>query len=385
MGMAENRPIGIGIIGAGFMCKAHTNAYKTAAYMYYDKGYIPRLRYVGAATEEEARITAARYGYEKYCAGWDDIMMDDAVDVVDVCLSDSLHKQATLDAVARGKHVLCEKPLALSASDAKEMWKAADKAGVKHMCGFNYRFVPAVRLAKMLIEAGVIGRTYSFRGEYCQDPGADPYAPVEKVWYASGPKASGVARGIGSHLIDMSRFLMGEIVSVGGKTMTYNPTRFSHKGPVPVSQDEEMTALVDFENGSTGVLQASAVAAGRKNRIAWEINGAKGSLLFDMDDINTLQVYLADSTEWEVIGFTKVNVTQMDRNHPFADIWWPRGHGIGWEHAHINEIAHFLDAIAQDISIAPYGATFADGYRVAAVIEAIEESSRTGRTVEPAY
>jgi len=378
----ERKKIGIGIVGAGFMCKAHSNAYNTMRYTHVSDGYLPELVRVGADTEDEARVAAERYGYKKSCAGWKDVVDDPDVAVVDVCLSDALHKRVSLDAIAAGKDLLCEKPLAVSASDALEMLTAAKKAGVRHMTGFNYRFIPAVRLARELIASGAIGRLYRFNGSHSQDPGADPSTPAERVWYASGPKASGVARGIGSHLIDMSRYLMGEIVDVDGKLKTYNRTRPSADGILQVTQDEAMSALLEFETGADGILAASAVASGRKNRIAWEINGTKGSIAFDMEEINFLHVCLMDSPLKEVSGFTRVDVTQADRNHPFAEYWWPRGHGIGWEHAHINELAHFLDCVANDKPVAPHGATFRDGYRVAAVIEAISESSQSGKSID---
>ena len=384
--MADGRKtIGIGIVGAGFMCKAHSNAYSTMRYTHAKEDFLPFLARVGADTEEEARAAAERYGYARSCAGWKDLVEDPSVDVVDICLSDALHKAAALDAIAAGKDLVCEKPLAVTSSDALEMLNVAEKAGVRHMVGFNYRFVPAVRLARQLISGGVIGTPYRFTGSYSQDPGADPATPAESVWYAAGPKSSGVARGIGSHLIDMSRYLMGEIAAVDGKLKTYNRTRPSASGLLSITQDEAMSALLDFENGSDGILGASAVASGRKNRIAWEINGSQGSIAFDMEEINFLYVNLMVSPVKEISGFTRVDVTQIDRNHPFAEYWWPRGHGIGWEHAHINELAHFLDCVANDKAVAPHGATFRDGYRVAAIIEAIAESSAAGRRIDMSF
>ncbi len=390
--MAEySRRLGIGIVGAGFMCKSHSNAFSTMKYMYPGEGYVPDLVAVGATTADRAAAAAVRYGYRKSCAGWADIVSDPEVDIVDICLSDALHTRVCLDAIGAGKHVICEKPLALNPEDALEMYLAAEKAKVRHMTGFNYRFVPAVRFAHELIASGAIGTPYRFSGSYSQDPGAAPSTPAEKVWYATGPKSSGVAKGIGSHLIDMARFLMGEIVSVDGRLTTYNRSRPSASGLLAVSQDEAMSALVDFEGGADGILSASAVAAGRKNRIFWEINGTGGSLWFDMEDINFLNVCLIESPDAPdapmspVAGFTRVDVTQADRRHPFADHWWPRGHGIGWEHAHVNELAHFLSCVASGAPVEPLGASFRDGYRAAAVIEAVARSSASGRRVDMEY
>jgi predicted dehydrogenase len=384
--MAKNtKHLGIGIVGAGFMCKAHSNAYSAMKYMYAGEGFSPQLVAVGADTAQEAAAAAERYGYRKSCAGWADIVSDPEVDIVDICLSDALHKRVCLDAIQAGKNVICEKPLALNPDDALEMFLAAEEAKVRHLTGFNYRFIPAVRLARDLIASDVIGKPYRFSGSYAQDPGADPGTSAEKVWYAAGPKSSGAAKGIGSHLIDMARFLMGEIVTVDGKLKTYNRSRPSASGPLTISQDEAMSALVDFEGGADGILGASAVAAGRKNRIAWEINGTKGSLSFDMEELNFLNVYLMESQNKAVTGFTRIDVTQADRGHPFAERWWPKGHGIGWEHAHVNELAHFLSCVASGEPVEPQGASFRDGYRATAVIEAIAQSSASGRRVDLEY
>jgi predicted dehydrogenase len=211
-------------------------------------------------------------------------------------------------------------------------------------------FFPAVQLAKRLIEQGVMGNLYCFNGSYCQDQGADDRVPAEKLWYAMGPKASGAAIGIGSHLIDMSRFLMGEVASVSGIAKTYNKVHSSASGDMLITTDEEMLGVAEFTSSASGLYRASAVAGGRKNYLAWEIN-----------------------------GFTAVNVTQPDRGHPLMESLWPRGHVLGWEDAHVNEIAHMLDAVSNDGQVAPLGATFADGLRVVSIIEAIKRFHASGK------
>lgn len=383
--MVGKREIGVGLIGAGFMGKSHANAYHTLRYIDGRVDYDARLVCIGDLTEPRAAEAARRYGFADYAVGWDGIVGRKDVDLVDICIADSEHRQAALDAITKGKHVLCEKPLAVTAADARLVWKAGEKAGGKYMCGFNYRFLPAVRLAYELIRAGVIGRIYNFNGVYSQDTGCRPETPVEKLWYAGGTKGNGVALGIGCHLVDMARFLVGEMESVSGRVVTYNKIRPSANGPVEVKQDEAMVAAADFACGATGLLQASAVAFGRLNQLTFELSGSKGSLTFDLENPNILEVCLSETAIPQIAGFTRVNVTQMDRSHPFADIWWPRGHGIGWEHAHINEIAHLLDCIANNKPVAPYGATFEDGYKAIAVIEAIKESGATGRRVSVRY
>jgi len=379
------KEIGIGIIGAGFMGKVHSNAYKTIEYIYNDRGFCPSLEYLGSVTEEDAKENAQRYGYKKSCAGWNQIVDDPKVSVVDVSLGDRLHMQASLDAIKAGKHVICEKPLAPTAKEAKQMMTAAEKAGIKNMCGFSYRFIPAVIYAKQLIDEGAIGEIYNFNGRYYQDAGSDPNRPAEKVWYAMGAKSTGVARGVGSHIIDMSRFLMGEVISVCGRTDTFNRTRKSGNGIIEVKCDEMMSAIVEYESGASGIITASAIASGRKNQIQFDIYGTLGSISFDIEHINYLNVFIRDNNKFGVSGFERVDVTQRDLNHPFADIWWPAGHGIGWEHGHINELAHFLQCVANDEDVAPYGATFEDGYKAAAIIEAIEQSQASGKKIKMVY
>lgn len=363
------------------MAKAHSNAYNTIPYIYHEAGFEIEKKYLSVRSEEKALALAKRYGFARGIAGYEEALEDDGVQVIDICTDDCSHKEIALLALKKGKHVLCEKPLATTAKDALELCAAVRASGKKAMCGFNYRFIPAVRLAKQLLENGTMGRVYNFNGVYNQDVGAYEDTPYEKLWYASGGKSSGVALGIGSHLLDLSRFLVGEITAVAGRTVNYMPVRNSQSGPKEVGQEEEMLAILDFAGGATGLVKASAVSAGRKNQLAFEIACSKGSIRFDMQDINSLHVFLRDTPVAAVSGFTKVDVTQLDKGHPFMDVWWPRGHGVGWEHAHINELAHFLTCVAGDIPLQPYGATFEDGYRAIRVVEAIKESQLSGRRI----
>ena len=373
--------IGIGMIGGGFMAKSHTNAFSTIPYIFQPDYGIRRVA-IGATTMEHAEAAAKRYGYEYAYADYREIIARDDVDVIDVSTSDETHKEIAIAALKAGKHVLCEKPMALNTKDAMEMQEIAAQSGTVAMMGFNYRFLPAIRLAKELIDQGALGTIYHFHGSYNQDAGANPESPVEKVWYAAGYKGSGVSLGIGSHLIDMARFLCGEITTVSGLTANHNPVRPSANGPREVLTEEEMLAVVQFESGATGELKASAISTGRKNQLTFEINGSKGSLVFDLENPSILKVFLAETAVRSVVGFTEVNVTQMDRDHPLTKYWWPRGHVLGWEHAHVNEIAHFLDCVALGTPVAPYGATFEDGVRTLQIIDAIKESGETGRRID---
>jgi predicted dehydrogenase len=262
------------------------------------------------------------------------------------------------------------------------MAAAVNKAGVKNMLCHNYRFIPAVRLAKQLIDRGALGKLYHFRARYLQEPGHDPSAPLENCWYASGTK-SGVLLGIGSHIIDLARFLVGEIETVVGMLNTYNTTRQTRSGVTEqVTADESNICLVQFAGGATGTLESSGVATGRKNQQAWEVNGSKGSIAFDLEDPNHMQVYAEDAPN-DLRGFTSVSVT--DPGHPLQTLYLPAGHNAGWEYGHVHALHHFIDSVVNDKPVAPYGATFEDGYRVQAVMQAVAESSRTGRKIELQY
>lgn len=374
----EKKKIGIGLLGSGWMGTVHTNGYKTMRYMQWDKAnYEPVLQIVGEANQELGKKAQQKFEFQKYCVGWDDIVNDKDVMVFDNVTPDPLHVKPSIDAANAKKHVICEKPLAVSPSDAKKMLDAVKKAGVKHMCCFSYRFFPATRLAFELIQQGAIGKIYHFAGKYYQDQGSREETPAEDIWYINW---SGIGQGIASHLIDMSRFLVGDIGSVSSLLATYNKVRQSKNGPtIDVTADEGFHSLFEFENGATGVIESLGVGHGKRSEFSWQIYGSKGSLMWDVSTPNYLHVYLAQSTNDKVLGFTKVLVTEP--NHPFMDVWWPSGHILGWEHGHINMLAHFLDCVANEKEVAPYAGTFEDGYIVAYIIDAINRSARQKKQI----
>lgn len=363
------KTLGVGMLGTGWMGRVHTHAYKTAQYMFSDQVQT-RLVAIGGSSLEKGRAAAERFGYEEGACGYEAITANPEVDVFNNAAPDNIHMEPTIAAARAGKHVVCEKPLAVRPEDALKMLQAVNNAGVKHLCCFNYRFFPAVRLAYDLITQGALGKLYHFNGVYLQDHGSAEDTPAENVWYVGG---SGIAQGIGSHLIDMARFLMGEVNTVHGMIKTHNKIRQSARGPIAIRVDESLGALFAFKSGATGVLHSSGVASGRQSRFAIEISGSKGSLSWNVEEPNDLNVYLRQSAHPTVVGWTKICVTEP--NHPFMDIWWPRGHILGWEHAHINMLAHFLNCVADDLPVAPLAATFEDGWRVARIIEQIFESS----------
>jgi len=364
------------MLGAGWMGKAHTNAYKTASYIHApDCNWRPRLVAIGDIDEAKGKAAAERYGYEIGVEGYEEIIANPEVTIFDNVTPDYMHVQPTIDAALAGKHVVCEKPLAWDPEDAKRMLNAARSAGVKHMCCFSYRFLPAVRLAYELMQSGALGKIYHFSGRYFQDSGHDENAPAEQAWYSY----SGVSQGIGCHLLDMARFLMGEIKMVSGMSNVYNKIRDSKNGPVAISGDEGFFSLLEFDSDATGCIQTLGVATGRRSQFAFEISGSKGSVYWDVEEPNFLHVFLAESVNSKVLGFTKVCATEP--NHPFMDTWWPPGHTLGWEHGHINMLTHFMDCVANDKPVSPLAATFEDGYKAAQLISAIKQSSKSGARV----
>lgn len=379
---AEGLPkIGIGLLGCGFIGQVHSNAYLKIPFTCQPPAARPQL--VALCDTVGAEEKARKFSYQGSYTDWGRMVEDPRIQVIDNCTPDNLHHGPSVAAAEHGKHVICEKPLAMTAEEAREMMQAAQQAGVKTMCCHNYRFLPAVRLARQLIEDGAVGKIYHFRGQYLQPYGHDPEEPIENAWYAAGT-ASGVLLGIGSHVIDMARFLVGEITRLSGLVKTFNTSRKRASGQVEeVTADEGNIASVEFDNGAIGVLESSCVCPGRKNEFTWEINGSKGSIAFDLEDPNHLHVYHSQGPRAETLGFTNVSVTSP--GHPLQAGYLPPGHNAGWEYGHLYALNHFLDCVANDRPVVPYGATFEDGYRVQVIMEAIKESSRTGRRIELKY
>jgi predicted dehydrogenase len=292
------------------------------------------------------------------------------------------HAEPCIEAARAGKHVLCEKPMGRSRDEARRMLDAVRDAGVKHMVAHNYRFVPAVRCAYNMIRGGALGEIYHFRATYLQDWGADPNLPWN--WrFGKATAGSGALGDLGSHIIDLALFLVGEPRSVMAATRTFIGERPSPGGGTrKVDVDDAFEAVVEFEGGAVGMLEASRCCPGRKNYLALEVSGTNGTIHFNLERLNELQVFLKNAPP-ETRGFADVLVTEP--HHPMLQHWWPPGHIIGWEHTFIHEIAHLLDAIANDKPIAPYGATFEDGYRNAVISDTILQSAEAGARVEVAY
>jgi predicted dehydrogenase len=369
--------IGVGMLGYAFMGKAHAHAYRALSYMTWPPPLRPLLVSIAGRSEDAVAEAALRYGFERYTTDWRELVADPAVQLFDNSGPNALHAEPTIAAAEAGKHVVCEKPLARTADESFEMYRRVNAAGVKHMCAFNYRFVPAVRLAREMIEAGEIGEIYHFRSSYLQDWILDPV--FAKVWRLDRSIAgSGALGDLGAHIIDLSRFLVGEVAAVSAVLRTFIEDRPGGR----VDVDDAFEAIVEFESGAVGTYEASRFATGRKNSLRWEINGSKGSLAFDLERLNELQVSPGPDATSSEAGLRTILVSESD--HPFWQYWWPPGHVIGWEHTFIHELHHFLDAIATDGEVAPYGATFEDGYRTAEICDAIVRSheSRARETLQ---
>ena len=371
-GSADVAPIGIGMLGYAFMGKAHANGYKTLAYMTWPPPLRPELVAIAGRNEEAVAEAARRYGFAEHVTDWRVLISDDRIGLFDNAGPNNLHAEPTIAAAQAGKHVICEKPLGRDAAESFDTWQRVKAAGVKHMCAFNYRFVPAVRLAREIIEAGDLGDIHHFRGAYLQEWGTTS----ADVWrFDKSLAGSGALGDIGAHVIDLARYLVGEIATVSARLATFAPGR---------EVDDAVEAVVGFENGAAGTIEATRFATGRKNAFRWEINGSKGSLAFDLERINELQVHFAGTTPGErAQGFRTVLVSEPD--HPFWEHWWPQGHVIGWEHTFVHELHHLLTAIRDDTDIAPHGATLEDGYRAAEVCDAMLRSSEQGTREEVTY
>jgi len=382
--VGETPTLGVGMLGYAFMGKAHTNAYKTLDYIYTPPPAHPRLVAIAGRNRERVDAAARRYGYEKAVTDWRDLMRDPAIQVFDNGAPNNLHAEPCIAAAQAGKHVICEKPLGRDAAEARRMLAAVRAAGVVHMCAFNYRFVPAIRLAYDIIQAGRLGRIYHFRARYLQEWIMDP--GLGGIWRLDAADAgSGALGDLGAHIIDLARFLIGEPASVDGATVTFIAERPGADGRAQrVEVDDAFAATITFTNGALGTLEASRFARGRKNQLTFEINGEKGSLAFDVERLNELEVYLPEEENpQDAQGFRRVLVTEP--HHPYVGVWWPQGHIIGWEHTFVHEVGHFLAAVATGRGVGPEGADFEDGYRAAVVADAILASARGGQRAAVIY
>jgi predicted dehydrogenase len=371
--------IGVGLVGYKFMGRAHSNAYRQVG-RFFDLELSPRMRAVCGRDEAGVRDAAASLGWEGYETDYRRLLERDDIELVDIVTPGNTHHEIAIAALEAGKHVLCEKPLANSLEESREMLDAARAAGTISMVCFNYRRAPAVQLAKKLLEEGRLGEIRHWRAVYLQDWLVDPGFPL--AWRLRKEVAgSGALGDLGAHIIDLAHFLVGPIAGVVGTAETFireRPLEGAGAQMGEVTVDDAAAFLARFENGAMGTFEAARLAPGRKNHNSFEINGSKGSILFDQERMNELEVYFEDDPP-DVKGFRTVIVTEPD--HPYAGAWWPPGHILGYEHTFVHTIKDHLDGIAAGNNPAP---TFEDGYRCQAVLDAVERSLESGSWTEPA-
>ena len=374
------------MLGYAFMGKAHTNAFLQFPFIF-PGSPIPKLAAISGRSEGALKEAASRFGYERWYTNWRDLLKDTNVRIVDNGLPNDLHEIPCIEAAELGKDLICEKPLGRNSKESERMFQAAEKAGVKHMVGYNYRFIPAIRLARQLIETGELGKIIEFRAVYLQDWIMDPNFPL--VWRLQKASAgSGVLGDLGTHVIDLARFLVGDIDSTVGMTRTFinerplldEESQTSGKKTGRVDVDDAFIALLKFKSGPIGSVEASRFSAGRKNYQRIEIHGLEGSLSFNLERLNELEFYSRKDGQ-EERGYRTISVTEPI--HPYYKNWWPPGHVIGWEHPMVHEMYHFFSAVAEDKPVEPFGATFYDGLMADRVTDAIARSAETGRWENP--
>jgi predicted dehydrogenase len=369
------KEVNVALIGYNFMGRAHSNAYRQVGPFMSPK-LRPRLKVLCGRSPEGVKEAATRLGWEETATDWREVVRRKDIDLVDVSTPGDSHAQIAIAAAKAGKAVLCEKPLANTVREAEAMLAAVKKAGVVHMICHNYRRAPAVALAKKMIDAGELGEIFHYRGTYLQDWIIDPKLPL--LWRFQKSKAgSGALGDIGSHSLDLARFLVGEITEVAGALKTFikerpligNPRK---KGRVTV--DDAAAAVVRFANGALGTIEGTRMAPGRKNYNRFEINGSKGSIAFDLERMNELEVYFT-SDPGPSQGFRRILVTEP-AYHPYIKSWWPPGHIIGYEHTFTHTVYDLLEGIRKGRSPQP---NFEDGVRNQKVLAAWEKAAATRR------
>ncbi|HEY0534303.1 MAG TPA: Gfo/Idh/MocA family oxidoreductase [Actinoplanes sp.] len=384
-----SQPLRVGMVGYAFMGAAHSQAWRTVNHAF-DLPVAARMSVVCGRDPAAVAAAADRLGWEGYATDWRAVIARDDIDLIDICTPGDTHAEIALAALAAGKHVLCEKPLANTVAEAREMASAAMAAsasGVRTMCGFNYRRVPAVALMRDLISSGRIGRVRHVRAQYLQDWIVDPSFPL--VWRLRKEVAgSGALGDIGAHIIDLTQFVTGQsITSVTAMTETFvksrplpsassglSATASSSVGEVTV--DDAALFLARLDDGAVATYEATRFATGRKNALRVEINGSLGSLAFDFERMNELDFYDATRPGPEQ-GFARILVTEPE--HPYMAAWWPPGHGIGYEHSFTHEIRDLIEAIGAGRDPAP---SFADALQVQLVLDAVARSAESSLWTE---
>jgi len=365
------------------MGKAHSHAYKDVS-MFFKSKAVPVMKTICGRDEAALKEAAEQFGWESYETSWKRLIKSKDIDLIDISTPNNTHRDIALAAAREGKHILCEKPLAMNLTEAREMLQAVEEAGVKHMVCFNYRRVPAIALAKRLIGEGKLGRIYHYRATYLQSWIVDPLFPL--VWRLKKEEAgSGVHGDLNAHLIDLARYLVGEFDQVAGMSETFikeRATPAEEESPGAKVENEKVTVddatlfLARFKNGALGSFEATRFATGRKNFQRIEINGSQGSLIFNLERMNELEFFSANDPDYTQ-GFKTILTTEP--SHPYIAHWWPPGHIIGYEHTFVHTIYGLMEAIAADKMPSP---NFADGVKCQEVLEAVDKSVEQGSWIK---
>lgn len=375
--MAEKKQLRIGLIGCGFMGRTHSNGYNRINNFFPELAFTPVLQAACARNETKVKSFAAQWGFASYETDWKKLVAREDIDAIDICTPNDTHAEIAIAAAAAGKMILCEKPLARNLEEAKAMMDAVEKAGVKNTVYYNYRRIPAVTLAKQIIDSGKLGKIYHYRANFLQDwtINADLPQGGEGLWRMDAAvSGSGVLGDLLSHCIDTAIWLNGGIKDVSAMTETFIKER-THQltgKTEPVTIDDACAIMCHFNNGSLGLFESTRYARGHKAEYTFEINGADGSIAWNLHDLNRLQ-FFDNSDESNLKGWRSIHVTDGDQ--PYMNRWWVPGLGIGYEHSFIHQVADFFKCLETGEPCAP---TFKDAYETEKVCEAVLASATSG-------
>jgi predicted dehydrogenase len=374
--MIQKKQLRIGLIGTGFMGRTHSNGYNRVANFFPDLAYTPVLKAVCSRNKEKVQAFADQWGYESIETNWKELIARDDIDAIDICTPNDTHAEISLAAAAAGKMILCEKPLSRNLAEGEKMVEAIEAAGVNSTVWYNYRRLPAVSLAKQIIDSGKLGKIYHYRANFLQDwtISADLPQGGEGLWRMDLEAAgSGVTGDLLAHCIDTAMWLNGAITDVSAVTETFVKERMHQlTGKVqPVGIDDACIFHCHFENGSLGLFESTRYARGHKALYTFEINGADASIRWDLHDLNRLE-YFDHRDESIVRGWRSIHVTDGDQ--PYMDKWWVPGLGIGYEHSFVHQVADFLKSLETGESCSP---TFKEALQTQKVCEAVIDSANS--------
>ncbi|MCC7084455.1 MAG: Gfo/Idh/MocA family oxidoreductase [Pirellulales bacterium] len=371
-----SKPLSIGMIGYGFMGRAHSNAYRRVS-NFFDLEYRPVLKAVCARDAEKAKAFADTWGYESIETDWRKLLARNDIDAVDICTPNYLHKEIAIAAAQAGKMILCEKPLAMNSAEGEEMCQAVEKAGVANTVWYNYRRIPAVTFAKQLIDAGKLGRIFHYRANFLQDwtISADLPQGGQGLWRLDAAAAgSGVTGDLLEHCIDTAIWLNGGVADVSAMTETFIKERKHNlTGKVEsVGIDDACAFLCHFKNSSLGLFESTRYARGHKALYTFEINGEHASIKWDLHDLHRLQ-WFDHRDEGPLRGWRSIHIT--DGDHPYMSHWWVPGLQIGYEHSFVHQVADFLEALSNNKPCSP---TFREALETQKICDAVLASAKSG-------